>query len=77
MYHVYHLMSTAFKLGKRRETHPNCSLTFSPSFSIIKTTREAVDGLPMNSYINNRIFGEGRLFFMSNLNYQTDDSDEQ
>jgi hypothetical protein len=31
----------------------------------------------MNSYINNRIFGEGRLFFMSNLNYQTDDSDEQ
>lgn len=74
MYHVYHLMSTAFKLG---ETHPNCSLTFSPSFSTIKTTREAVDGLPMNSYINNRIFGEGRLFFMSNLNYQTDDSDEQ
>ena len=34
-----------------------------------------LDGLPKNSYMNNRIFGEGRLFFMvNNLDNQTDDS---
>ena len=40
-------------------------LDFSMILSYNKDNKgKPLDGLPKNSYMNNRIFGEGRLFFM-------------
>ena len=51
-------------------------LDFSMILSYNKDNKgKPLDGLPKNSYMNNRIFGEGRLFFMvNNLDNHTDDS---